>query len=440
MNFAISVRNPVACMFIILMAMLFSSCNEDDNTFTIGNDFTESTTHIIVLDTFTVEMSTVVLDSVPTSGTEAMLIGNFRDTLFGNTRCSSFFQIGLPEYIKLNADDVYDSMSLIIHYSGYYYGDTNTFMQLNVYQLAEDIQLHDNGYLYNTSSFNHNSDTLGIAQFWPSPDASRSVEIKLKDTVGLDLFTKIVEGASEVQSDNSFLNYFKGIVIYADESTENTVIGFKADQENLMMRMYTHRIDQIDVATTFDFPLVNTYYQFNQIHYDFRNTLLESTDNEKTAIPSAVAGNKAFVQGYRKIMTKIQFPTMPNILLNERGIIMKAELVFYPERSSYANFNLPGFVILYETNKKNRPLNLITEANGTTQVAKLVIDEYYNEETYYTFNVTDFINNELSDRYYDTDHGLLISLYDETYQLNLERIVIETKRPAPRLKVYYMTY
>ena len=440
MNIGIPERNFFTFILAVLTGLLLTSCNQSDSEFTIGEDFIESATSIKIIDTFTVEMSTVIQDSVPTSGTGTMLIGNYRDTLFGNTTCNAFFQIGLPESINLTENDIYDSISLILYYSGYYYGDTNSRGQMRVHQLKEPIELHDDGYLYNTSTVDYEADAMGSIQFWPSPNRTDTIEIRIKDDIGLDLFNKHVERSDVIRSLSDFLDYFNGIAILANESMNNSIIGFNAAEESLKIRLYTHRVGQTNVENQYDFPLVNSDYQFNQIRYDFNQTLLHYADNEKTSIPSEKAGDKAFVQGYKKIMTKILFPTLPEILLHERGIIMKAELIFQPGKSSYADFHLPDFVILYKTNHNNRPGDLIFNSDGSVQTAELVLDELYNEETSYTFNVTDFINEELSDAYFDTENGLLVSLYNSTYQLNLERIVIDTKKPAPRLKIYYLSY
>jgi hypothetical protein len=431
-------------LFTACIGFLFSSCNSE-NTFIIGEDFVESSTNMTIVDTLTVEMSTVVQDSVPTSKSGAMLIGNYDDTLFGNSDCSGFFQLGLPESIALYEDDIYDSICLIIHYSGYFYGDTNKMMQINVHRVTEDIKVHENGYLYNTSNFGYEADPLGSIYFRPMPgiaDSSKadSVQIKLSDAFGLELFSKFVNGSSDVQSDNNFLTYFKGIALLPDKSIRSAIIGFRTAPEYLKMRLFTHRVDQTSVSSTYDFPMVYDRTQFNHIDYDLSHTLLHYTQDEKTSIPSAALGNKAFVQGYKKIMTKMRFPSMPDLLLNERGIIMKAELIFEPVKGSYKNFGLPGFVILYETNFRNQPINLVYNNAGTLTTANLAVDNEYHENTNYTFDITDFITNEIADNYFDTERGLMISLYNTKYQLNFERIVIETKSPAPKLKLYYLTY
>ncbi len=428
------------CLFIL--AILLLSCNKSDNLFSIGNDFVESETNIEIIDTFGVEMSTVLMDSVVTSGTEAMLIGCYVDTLFGRVTCNSLFQIGLPESVSLDENDYYDSISLFIYYSGYYYGDTNQALSINVHQLSEDIELFDDGNLYNNSDFSYMPNILGSTQFLPSPAGDDSVVvIKISDEIGLELFNMFVENSTNISSEEIFLDYFKGIVLLTGESTNQIITGFKAGEGEVKLRLYTHRYEQTIVESYHDFPLINTGNQFNQIQYDFKGSLFEyQLNNNLNEIPSDSSGNRSFVQGFKKIMTMIQFPTLPEIMLNEYGKILKAELIFRPIKTSYSAFQLPRYVILYESDHLNRPVDFIYDAEGNVQVASLVIDDMYNEETSYTFDITDFIKSEMADGYFDTEHALLISIYNETYQLNLDRIIVEGKDPAPKLKLYYLNY
>jgi len=426
-------------LFTVCIGFLFSSCS-DENTFIVGQGFIKSAASMAIVDTCMVEMSTVVQDSVPTSGTGAMLIGNYEDTLFGKSGCSSLFQMGMPDYITLDKEDFYDSISLIIHYSGYSYGDTNNLLQIDVHRLTEDIELRATGVLYNTTAFASEDDPLGTVQIYPRPGSTDSIEIKIKDAFGLELFGKFVERSEDILSEYEFLKYFKGITLIPDASSKNAIIGFKVAPEYLKIRLYTHRIDQTSYATAYDFPLVYPEKQFNHITYDFSNTVLDYAQVEGKPIPASVAGNKAFVQGYKKIMTKVRFPTMPDLLLNEKGIIMKAELIFEPVKSSYTDFTLPNFVILYRTNRLNLPFSLLYNADNTVNQATLVVDGQYNEETSYTFDISAYFSEEMAGGYFDTNHGLLISLYDQNYQLNFERIMIETKNAAPKLKLYYLIY
>jgi len=180
--------------------------------------------------------------------------------------------------------------------------------------------------------------------------------------------------------------------------------------------------------------------QFNSIQHDFSNSELNIVKSQKEAIPSLKTSDKAFVQGGTALMTKIKFPYLQDILLFEQGLVIKAELIITPVKSSYNDFSLPEDLILYETDKINRLGDVIYNSDGTVHTASFVLDELYNEETSYTFNITNFINNELSDHYFDTEHGLLISLPSSKMLASFERLILEARNPKPKLKLYYLSY
>jgi len=425
---------------LIILGFILLSCSKEDNEFTMGQDFIESQTAIIVIDTFSTEFSTVIVDSIPTSGTETVLIGSYEDEAFGRITCHSYFQVGLPQYYSKDENDIYDSITLLLRYSGYNYGDTTQPFRIVVHQLLEDVEPDESGYLYNTSSVSYSLNDIGSKTFIPRPGIADSVEIRLNNNIGTDLFNKLLDNDEKVATEDNFLNYFKGIAIVPDGNINSAIIGFNANEEDLLMRIYSHRIGETLEVLHNDFPMVYSDRQFNHIQHDFSNTLLNIVQRQKVAVPSSETGDKTYVQGGTALMTKIRFPSMQDILLFENGIIIKAELVVKPVKTSYSVFSLPEDLILRETDKINRLGDVLYDSYGTVATASFVLDELYNEETSYTFDITEFINNELSDNYFDTDHGLLISLPSGKLLESFERLILEAANPLPKLKLYYLTY
>ncbi len=424
----------------IAQVFILVSCSKDVNEFTLGQEFVESQTAIIIIDTFGIELSTVIIDSIPTSGTEAALIGSYEDETFGKVTSHSYFQVGLPEYTFIDDNDIYDSITLLLRYSGYSYGDTLQPLRIIVHRLLEEIEPDESGYLYNTSSFSYYLNDIGAKTFIPRPGIDDSVEIKLSDNIGMDLFNKLMDDDEVLSTEDNFLSYFNGIAIVSDENINRAIIGFKAIEEDLLVRIYSHRIGETLTVLHNDFPLVYSDRQFNHIQHDFSNIVLDILERQKEAVASSTTGDKTYVQGGTALMTKIRFPSLQDILLFEQGIIIKAELVVTPVKSSYSVFSLPEDLILYETDKINRLGNVIYNSDGSVTTASFVLDELYNEETSYTFDITEFINDELSDNYFDIDHGLLICLPSDRLLESFDRLILEAANPLPKLKLYYMTY
>ena len=68
---------------IIVTGLIFTSSCTKEYEFTLGQDFFDSQTRLQVIDTFSVNVSTVLLDSLKTTLNKIALAGNYKDDIFG---------------------------------------------------------------------------------------------------------------------------------------------------------------------------------------------------------------------------------------------------------------------------------------------------------------------------------------------------------------------
>jgi len=432
---------PAGLIFSMCTCLLFITCSDDLDNVTVGQDFLESEASLCMIDTFHVSLSTVLIDSLPTSSIDSLLVGNYEDNIFGRVTCNSYFEVGLPSNTEdVLDDDSFDSLTICLRYTGYSYGDTNQLIRIYFYKLLNRIELAETGYLYNTSSVSHESTPMATYTFNPRPVTGDSIELWVDDAMGLELFTMIKTSDERMETESNFLEYFKGIAIVADTNFNGSVVGFNAETDNIVLKLYGHRIGETLEELEYDFPLVYAERQFNQILHRFDNTPLEVIQSSNVAIPASEMNNKSFTQGGVGLMTKVQFPTMNEFLLYENAFVIKAELIIKPARLSYNTFELPESIYLYHTDKYNTLGSTLTDAEGYVITPEFVYDEIFEEETSYTFDITKFIRDELSDSYFDSEHGMLITFTYEEYLCSLKRIVFETAEHAAKLKLYYVHY
>ena len=126
--------------------------------------------------------------------------------------------------------------------------------------------------------------------------------------------------------------------------------------------------------------------------------------------------------------------------MQERWKILKADLIIKPAKGTYDLFHLPKSLHIYDTDRENRIKTELVDNNGDPLVARFEYDEFYDETTSYTFDITNFLNNELSDAIFDYEHGLLIGLGQNEFRSTLDRLVIEGKNPPVKLRIYYLTF
>lgn len=430
---------------LFILSLLIFSCSDENNlpAVSIGNSFIKPQTQIVMVDTFTVNLSTVKIDSIQTSGSGVLLAGSFDDPDMGRVSSTGFFQVAIPDTTELAEGSVFDSLTLILDYNGKWYGDTLQPYTLNIYRVTEEIATNDDSYLYNTSDFVYDPNPLGTATVKPKPNFYSTIEIKLSDTFGKELTGLLLENSDKVASTENFIEYFKGIAV-GPAPGDAALLGFEASDSSLNMVLYTHYIGEEKIEVSSKFPMYLSETCFNHVETDRSGTSLYNLAAQKIEIPSAETGNRTFLQSGSGIVTRIDFPGLNKLLEFDSGnILYKAELILKPYPSSYTKATLPEQIIFYTTDKYNRLISNIQDSDGNAITADFHFDDLYNENTWYQFDVTDFIMDELADTYFDTDVGLIAMFPEDSFQASFDRIVFDARQSMefkPVLKLYFLFY
>jgi Domain of unknown function (DUF4270) len=434
-----SFRIERSVLIIFISYLFFNACKKNPSEFTLGKEFIESQTELTLIDTFSVSLSTVILDTVITSGTGNLLIGNYRDEVFGKTTSHSYFQIGIPGNVDLENDDIYDSLKLVIKYNGYSFGDTTKSQKISVHRLTKNIEFDDDNGITSKTSFAYDPQPIGSIIYTPEPNGPiDTLAIKISDGVGLDLFTKLRDGSEILNATESFINYFHGLVLVADKAYEGSIVGFNANDVKLIL--YTTRGALSAEKISYEFGLENSLKQFNNITHDFSSTQLNPLVEQRNELSSTATGGLSFLQGGIGLAIRVDFPSLPEILLLRRGRIMDAQLSISPLRSSYNDFDLPPELDLYESDKLNRRNALVLDKHGAVASSTLILDELYHEETAYSFDVTEYLIDELSDSYVDPEKGLLMMLPSNDLNARFGRLIADARNRNTKLKIYYLFY
>ena len=87
--------------FFILSALIQISCEKTQIQF--GQAYVDNTfSNLVLVDTLSTQLSTVYTDSVPTSGSGVVLVGNYDDDAFGKITAKSFFEVVPPAICRLS--------------------------------------------------------------------------------------------------------------------------------------------------------------------------------------------------------------------------------------------------------------------------------------------------------------------------------------------------
>ena len=241
-------KKSIFALLLIGLSILLISCSADslDKTFIVDKDFAESDVRFISIDTFTVEMSTIKLDSVITSGGNKLLIGQYTDPVFGKVTSSAFMTF-IPKTYTISEEAVFDSIVLSLKYDGYFYGDTLRPKTVLVQKLSKELKLGpQQTAFYNTSEVPTFSPILASKTFNPRISKD-SLTLKLDPVFGKDLFDKFRGGT--IRTDEDLKEFFKGLKLFPVADENASLIAFKG--ANSFIRMYYSKPDQPNDKKTF---------------------------------------------------------------------------------------------------------------------------------------------------------------------------------------------
>lgn len=434
--------------FLFLFITLFTSCQTDnlDGDFVIGSDYLSINNKVLLIDTLTVDVSTINFDSLVTSNQSRILIGNYTDPILGKVKSESYLELTPDTYNLGSSSDtetvnyVFDSIAMILKYDRYYYGDTTKTQTLNIHQLTQKIKPNiDDDSFYNNSTLTHYSNSIGSRTFYPRPIGKDSVNIQMDASFGKNLFDKLKNNA--FTSSDEFNDYFRGIVIKPSTANSSNVVGFTTA---CVMRMYYKQANSNSEETyTKDFKIADLTKQFNNISLDKTGTIIENLPDSRGKLSSELTNNSAFVQSGTGVACRVDFPFIKQLkYISEKGMIVDAELVIKPiKNSASALFPIKDSLQVYECDNLNRISKILTNSDGSQMLAKLnnTPDEF-NENIGYTINIGSFLHQEMK-KTYANKSSLILTFPNISKGVN--RIVLGNQKNAEnklKLKIYYISY
>jgi hypothetical protein len=344
------------------------------------------------------------------------------EKLTGTINATSYLEISRPSVpTDFGNNLVFDSLVIEMRFNGFYMGDTlNNQMHLLVHQLSErieqDVDVGTETY-YNTTSFAYEPVPLAEATFPICPADTgygkyldggiliEPVRIRLPDNLGQELFDKMKNHDDEFDTSEKFLDYFKGLALVAGDDVK-TIAGFKADT-SFKINLHYHLQEEFKTEKVISFS-INTVNQFNNIVSDRTGTDLLPESFVENEIDSHLTGNQSFISAGDGLYTKIEFPYIQSILLlSDYGIVERAVLEVKPVYGTYGNLTisagtplnytpLPLALTISATTLSGEAESALTDSQGQSQTGSLLIDQQFWENTGYIFDVTSFIQNQMS--------------------------------------------
>ncbi len=420
--------------FFILVSVALASCKKKE--YQLGSDLIDQGDLLAgsSTDTFDIITYTFAEDSIISDNAANVLLGSYKDPLFGDFDASFYTQFRLAG-VDPNFGDpstiVIDSFVLGLEYLGYYGElDDQTF---EVYELTEDLSI-DSTY-YSFSSAAHNGINLvpaANAVITPEPfeptivgedSLTAQLRIYLDTNLAWSLINEATSGSTTFSSNEEFLNFFKGLYVKVNNSGqadgEGAAFYFDINDPSSKATIYFH---QDTVATTYDLLINSECADFT--HIEVVNTGMPVDQ----VLQDSTQGNQTY---YAQAFQHRAAISIPGLLdLPENIIVHRADL------------ELP---IQYQSGHKYQPgvnVSVATRADSssTDLVSVGVLGVYDEINKRFQIDVREY-TQAIVNKTLDLTELIVSPLY---FINSAERIVFNGKntinKVKPRLVLTYTSY
>ncbi|OXG07362.1 uncharacterized protein DUF4270 [Flavobacterium araucananum] len=439
--------------FILMLfcAVTMISCGTDSDAgeFVVGSDYLALGNKVILIDTVTVDMSTINFDSLVTSNQSRILIGNYEDPLYGKVKSNSYFQLASSSYALNNsgsdtetANYVFDSISMILKYDNYYYGDTTKVQTFDIHRLTQKVKPNtDDNSFYNNSALSYSDESLGTISYKPRPKEKDSINIKMSTVFGAALFQKLKK--REITDFDSFNEYLKGLVLVPSTGNSASMIGFHVTTSKVRLYYSKYQAETEETPYIIDFTIADATKQFNAISSDKTGTLIENLPISTSRLSSLSTNHQGFIQSGTGVACRIDFPNIKQLkYISANGAIVDAQLLLKPVNNTYSEkYPLADSLKVYVGDNLNRISGSLVNSANTAVFGTLnkKTDEF-NENIGYTIPIGAFLQKEML-KQSDSKSALILTLPGISKAVN--RVVLgDQKHPNNKiqLKIYYISY
>ncbi len=415
-----------------LIIVLNISCGVDSSE--IGADFfSDGVLDYSYSDTSSVKLSTIAFDRLQTSNTSRILMGTHMDEKLGRITASSFFQLAPASAIDLQGKDItYDYLALNLSYDKYSYYDTTSSLTLRVCRVLEKMELEDDGFLYSNNTFAIAGEPLGELTFLPRPHKKDSIEIKLSNILGEELFQKAINGNVDLSSASNFLKYFHGLAVISDTTSSSCLVGFSKTPQ--LRLYYTDRSTTPVTKKYASFSASSVGVIFSRINVNRQQSSLSNLLSEEDKLPSSATDDESYLQAGGALALRVDMPYLRELKQASNFYIQQAILEIYVVKKSHDEFTpLPTSLTVYKIDKNN------SLSDQFVNTPTLMEDIDLKRDTRYVLDVTSFVNEQM-ELQTQNENGLAFTMID-SYSASVDRLYAAAKSSTykTRLILYYAT-
>ncbi len=416
-------------VILLVLAVVHVSCTS--NTSQIGSDFFgDGMLDVSYIDTSTVNLSTIRYEELATNSKDRVVVGSHVDGQLGRVSAVPYLQFGLDDALTLqDMNTEYAFLALVLDYDGYSYYDTSATVTLNVHRITETIEWSGDLDIKNTDSFQYESTSLGSISLKPRPHRDDTLAIYLDDNLGQEIYQKAIAGSSDLESNDNFIDFLKGLAILPDTTSSGALLGFSGTSE---LRLYY--VDKSTVPSKLDYLAftMNSGFCSTQYKQEADSPLFDLDPEDH--IGSELTNNLSFIQGGTGLATRVDIPYLRTLKNVQNFYVSRALLDLVVADNSYNDMMpLAGTLTAYQANKRNF---IYSE---TIYSADLYTDDL-ERDVRYTVDITKFVNEQMALSEFNSN-AIIFTIGDDNYDTGVDRVYFAGKslEYKTRLRIYYAT-
>ncbi|HEX5150175.1 MAG TPA: DUF4270 family protein [Parafilimonas sp.] len=389
----------------IVFITLFFSCTKIITT-DIGSGLIPPVDGVITKDTLlTILSKNVGYDTISVGISDDHVLGYTNDPIFGTTAASLNFQVAPPSHPFSwgfdKKDIVLDSVVLCLDYKGSW-GDSLQPLKLRVYSMDPEVIFRSDSAYRNTTTFlkgqeltefnvAHTVDITKLNDVDTTDETYKEVttnqiRIRLNNAFGQKLID--LDSASVYQSDSTFYNYLRGLIV-EPEQTGQALLHVNLADTTTHLSLYYHK-DTVTATRRFS-PDVLTSASSNSILRDYSNT----------AIPGYIASHadndaEIFMEASPGIRASLKTPALDSL---KNMIVHRAEILMYQVPDDDTDiFTPPNLFLAAHSDSADRsfaiPNDITFYGNSISNLAqfgvapKVLAD---SRSIYYSFDISRYV-------------------------------------------------
>lgn len=447
-------------LLIGVVAAIFCMCDPDGDSRVVGDVFTDNKTVLGYVDSFSLKLSTIRLDSFATSGGTNIFMGYCQDEKVGDVLAETYLPIQFASKVNIREDAEYDSLVICFRPTGGWVGDTLQPKEIKIYEVKEEIKPHyraEQQKMFNHHKLKRSDAELATVKLDPNPHSGVASWARMSDSLGRIWFDMIVNSDDAMDKDDYFEQYFNGICIVPQTTNCMWGLDFVKSSEMIPTSKF------VDDATQFEIRLYyrksgddedGSYVKFvakesnpyNYVHFENiqTGTPFDTLTIDGGCVYSSQSNNVSYIQTGSGLALRIDFPTLS--ILNsasEYMSVVDARLIIKPKEFSYdEDYRLPSTLYLAVTDESNDLLSNLSDLSGN--IAQSPLYATSDGRPYYMFSTIKFVRWYIKQVENTTRELALIVLPSDAENASMfKRLVVDDNSQYAenvQLQIYYVTY